>query len=164
MTKYKYLIYSVLISLTMLPLAAQAKKPHPAQHEPAPVVDSCECSAFTLVPDSEPVLLETLCSVQWTTPGAAWPTYGASLEYEAEWMVDETELSIESETEVDSYICVFGTDDVCNADGVVLSTLDHPVDATVEFQLRVKGFDNKSKGGGSRDFVKVRGDCTVAES
>jgi hypothetical protein len=38
---------------------------------------------------------------------------------------------------------------------------EHPEEAEVEFQLRVKGFENHGKV--SRDFVKVAGDCSVVE-
>jgi hypothetical protein len=157
----RFILLAAFLVFTLVPLMASAKKPHPVQPDPAPVVDSCDCSAFTLVPESDPAMYETLCAVQWTTPGDYWPAYGASIEYEAEWMVDETEMSTESEAEIDDYACVFGTDDVCTASDVSIVVADHPAEAAVEFQARVKGFDNH--GPTSRDFVKVSGDCSVIE-
>ena len=161
MNSKKILVVAAIVYSVSAPMLAIAKKPHPAQGDPAPVVDYCDCSAFTLVPDSIPAMYESLCSVQWTTPGDLWPAYGASVEYEAEWMVDDSEMSAGSETEIEDYACVFTADDVCGADDVHVVIDEHPGDADVEFQLRVKGFDNQ--GEVSRDFVKVTGDCSIVE-
>ena len=159
MNSKKILVVAAVVYSISAPMIAVAKKPHPVHGDPAPIVDSCLCSAFTLVPDSIPAMYESLCSVQWTTPDNFWPAYGASIEYEAEWMVDDSELSVESETEIEDYACVFGTDDVCIAEDVPVVIGEHPVEAEVEFELRVKGFDNNGRG--SRDFVKVSGDCSI---
>ena len=161
MNSKKILVVAAVVYSVSTPMIAVAKKPHPVHGDPAPVVDFCECSAFTLVPDSIPAMYESLCSVQWTTPGNFWPAYGASIEYEAEWMVDESEMSVESETEIEDYACEFATDDVCNADDVAVVIGEHPAEAEVEFELRVKGFDNNGKV--SRDFVKVTGDCSIVQ-
>jgi hypothetical protein len=159
MNSKKILVVAAVVYSVSTPMIAVAKKPHPLHGDPAPVVDFCDCSAFTLVPDSIPAMYESLCSVQWTTPGSFWNAYGASIEYEAEWMVDDSEMSVESETEIEDYACVFATDDVCNADNVTVVVGEHPAEAEVEFELRVKGFDNN--GNVSRDFVKVSGDCSI---
>jgi hypothetical protein len=50
---------------------------------------------------------------------------------------------------------------VCNADDVAVVIGEHPAEAEVEFELRVKGFDNNGKV--SRDFVKVTGDCSIVQ-
>ena len=161
MKSSKILVVAAILYSVSVPMLAVAKQPHPAQPDPAPVVDSCDCSAFTLVPNSIPAMYESFCSVQWTTPGTYWAAYGASIEYEAEWMVDDSDMSAESETEIEEYSCVYGTDDVCNADDVHIVIDEHPVEATVEFQAKVKGFNNN--GEVSRDFVKVTGDCSIVE-
>lgn len=161
MRSKKIVLAAAIACAVSVPMSAVAKKPHPTQLDPAPVVDACDCSAFSMVPDSDPAMYESYCSIQWTTPGGLWSAYGASLEYEAEWTVDDNELSTESETEIEEYSCVFGTDDVCNADDVHIVVDDHPEEAEVELQAKVKGFDNH--GEVSRDFVKVTGDCSVAE-
>jgi hypothetical protein len=161
MNSKKLLVVAAVVYSVSAPMLAFAKQPHPAQDNPAPVVDICDCSAFTLVPDSVPAMYESYCSVQWTTPGDFWPAYGVSIEYEAEWMVDDSEMSAGSETEIEDYACDFDVDDVCGADEVHVVIDEHPEEADVEFQLRVKGFDNQGKT--SRDFVKVTGDCSVVE-
>jgi hypothetical protein len=157
MISRKILVIAAIMYSVSVPMLANAKQPHPVQPEPAPGVDFCDCSAFTPVPDSD--MYESYCSVQWTTTGNYWPAYGASIEYEAEWMEDDSEMSVGSETEIEEYSCVFGADDVCNANDVHVVIDGHPEEAEVEFQAKVKGFDNK--GEGSRDFVKVTGDCSI---
>ena len=161
MNAKKILVVAAVVYSVSAPMLAFATKPHPVHDEPAPVVDMCDCSAFTLVPDSLLAMYESDCSVQWTTPGTFWPAYGASIEYEAEWMVDDSEMSTESETEIEDYACVFDVDDVCGADDVHVVIDEHPAEAEVEFELRVKGFDNNGKV--SRDFVKVTGDCSIVQ-
>ena len=161
MNSKKILVVAAVVYSISAPMIAMAKKPHPAHGDPAPVVDYCDCSVFTPVADSDPAMFESYCSVQWTTPGDLWPAYGASVEYKAEWMVDESEMSAGSETEIEDYACEFTTDDVCGADDVHVVIDEHPEEADVEFQLRVKGFDNHGKV--SRDFVKVTGDCSIVE-
>ena len=52
MNSKKILVVAAVVYSISAPMIAMAKKPHPAHGDPAPVVDYCECSAFTLVPIS----------------------------------------------------------------------------------------------------------------
>lgn len=139
-------LFSILIpffALTLGPVTAAANDHHPEHPLPKPVFDYCECDALSVVADSDPVLLETLCDAQWTTPGMSWSKYGAAIEYEAEWMVAGSELTSESTTRVDGFECTFENDEVCNAEDVAVVIQDHPVDANVTFYIKLKGFDRR---------------------
>lgn len=159
----------VLLSLVLIGFAgtAVAKKPHPAQADPAPVVESCTCDAFALNEATDPDQWESVCDVQWTTFDGSWPAYGASIEFEAEWF-DISEMSAGSDTEIDDYSCVSddfdteadGDDERCTADDVVVVIPLHSDSGTVEFYLAVKGFLNGKDGSTSRDYIKVTGDCS----
>ena len=161
MIKSHVAVMAAGLLLLSLPVAALAKKPHPAHPDPAPEVDSCECSVPVMIPDSEPAMYESYCDVQWTTTGASWSTYGASVEFEAEWTVEDVEMSSESEADIDDYSCVFETDETCTAIDVLLVISDFADDADIEFEARVKGFD--TKGPRPRNFVKSMGDCSFTE-
>lgn len=156
---------AVLITLGV-PLTALAKKPHPAQLDPAPTVDSCTCDEFLLNEATDPAQYESLCTVQWTTIDGSWSAYGADIEFEAEWF-DVSDMSASSETELDGYACETGDfdgdaeadDERCTATDAAVVIPLHSDSGSVDFEAKVKGFENK-KGPTSRDFVKATGDCS----
>jgi hypothetical protein len=162
MNKRNNLVALALVFAASTPMLALAKKPHPAQLDPAPVIDSCTCDVVELIEDDPYDMLSLECDVQWTTPGGSWPAYGASLEYEVEWEEEEVEFSAEAEAEVDPYDCTMPeADEVCTANDVPLTI--PVIEGEDEFELKVKGFTNGNTGGGgnSRDYVKESDECTI---
>ena len=175
----KLQLTAIAAVLTMLaaPMTASAKKPHPISDYPI-TVDSCVCDEWVFVDETVieditvPAHWTSACDAQWTTLNVPAPlTYGASVEYEAQYMVETTEIEMESETEVEEYSCALGDHDGGGADDDERCTAaDVPVSAPVvgdpaeqSLELKVKGFVNGKNGKYgkiSRDFVKDTGSCT----
>lgn len=159
---------AAVMAMVIVPMTANAKKYHPTSN-PDTTVDSCTCDEWVWVDSTDIVLghWSSECDVQWTAEDATGLAYGASIEYEAEWMVEETDMSGESETEVedDAYSCMTGdydgegddADEQCSAEDVAVTAPVVGDPAIQSFELRVKGFYKDSKG--RRDFVKDTGSC-----
>lgn len=165
-TKLKFTTFAAALALIVVPMAASAKQPHPTSTYDV-TVDSCECTdtgirldVSELIDGEDASLLN--CNVMWSSTPPA-PAYGASIEFEAEWAVDELEYEAKSEAEIEEYECTGATPDACTAN-VDITVPDVPEGAEVEFEAQVKGFENGKDGKVSRDFVKSKGDCSLVEA
>jgi hypothetical protein len=119
-----------------------AAKPHPISTY---IVDpvSCICDVAT-------------CTVSWTDAGA--DSYGVDVEFEAEWVEGDVDMSATAELDLDENWSCDGT--TCSATGDFTAP-DVPADADVSFKGKVKGMATGRDGDRPRDFVKTTADCTL---
>jgi len=146
----KYLALAGAVSLAATAITADAKNPHP---EPEYEISNLECSCdWSAAPGS--------CTVSWDDVDAS--AYGADIEFEAEWMDGSgVEMKTEAELELDDlWQCEAG---VCSATAEFVLPGGYPAEAEVEFEARVKGFDNGRDGPKPRNFRKETADCNLPE-
>ena len=146
----KYLALAALVSLGAASLSAGAKNPHP---ESGYAIDNLDCTCdWSTEPGS--------CTVSWDDSGA--PAYGVDIEFEAEWMDGSgVEMETGAELELDDlWACAEG---ICSATGDFALPEGYPEDAEIEFEAKVKGFDNGRNGPRPRNFMKETADCNLPE-
>ena len=145
---------------------------------------TCECSDLSIVPDSDPVMLQTVCDLQWHVDVTYSSRFSASIDYEAGWTVSDSSVSFESKTEVNEYSCELEQFEVCEALGVEVVVPNHPAEASVDFLLRIKGsssikYMHKDMGVdaaklkdpkfsklwyGPREFIRTAAECVYTDN
>lgn len=145
----KTALVSMAVSLGLASLPVNAAKPHPVS-EYSDLGVSCTCDWLT-----EP----STCTVTWRDAGA--PTYGVSIELEAEWDVNGVTTSSKAKLDLnDNWACDSAT---CSASGeFALPYYDG--DATITFDGKVKAFNNGRDGVTPRNFAKETGACNLPGS
>jgi hypothetical protein len=149
----KTTLISAAIALGLAASAASAKKPHPepALYTVGDLAVQCSCD-----------WIGGTCDVSWTDLASLGVTdvpvsYGADVEFEAEWMDGDVDMEATAEADVDDYSCDGLT---CSAT-VDFALPEYPVDAETSFVAKVKGFETGPDGETSRDFIKDVADCNL---
>ncbi|RLA41177.1 MAG: hypothetical protein DRR06_04755 [Gammaproteobacteria bacterium] len=165
----KLTVLAATAALLLGPLSASADKKDKNDHDSGYEIAElgCECGSWEFVDsdddDSEPDHWQGSCYVSWVSTAPA-PTYGADIEFEAEWLADDgiTEVEISNDNEIEEYACEGDeASETCTAEAVPVALGDFPAGAETEFEVRVKGFANGKSGKKPRDFTKAKADCEV---
>lgn len=147
----KITLISMAISLGFASFSVNAKNPHPsmlATYNGLYESVTCMCDWST-----DP----STCTVSWVDVNA--PSYGVSIDFEAEWMEGDVEMESSAELNLDdNWLC--DESGTCSASDE-FDLADHPVDAVIKFVGKVKGFDIGSDGVRSRNFIKATGICNL---
>ena len=144
-------LIATAVTIACVSLSASARKPHPINDYFNGLDGNVLCECDWLADPST-------CTVTW--PDVSAPTYGVSVEFEAEWMEGEVDMESSAEISLDDNWMCDGIDGSCSATGEFVLP-EFPEDADIDFKGKVKGFNNGRDGATPRDFMKATGECNL---